>query len=123
MKEELLKLREKIKKKKPKFKRQEWRRKSLRKVWRKPRGLHSKLRRQEKARGRLPSPGYGSPKAIKGLDKYGYEEVLIHNVKDLEKVDPKRQICVISHSVGRKKRFEIMELANKRDIKVKGQII
>ncbi len=115
----MLKLREKIKGKKPKFRRQEWfRKKSLGEKWRKPRGIHSKLRRREKARGALPDPGYGSPSLVRGLNREGYREVLVRNVKDLEKIDPKEEIAIIASGVGREKRLEILEHAEKNNIKV-----
>ncbi|NIO20435.1 MAG: 50S ribosomal protein L32e [Candidatus Aenigmarchaeota archaeon] len=118
-KEELLEVRKKIKKKKPEFKRQEWfRKKSLGKKWRKPRGIHSKLRRQEKAKGALPRPGYGSPSGVRGLNREGYREVIVRNAKDLENVNPKEDVAVISKTVGRKKKLEILEMAKKRNIKV-----
>ena len=40
--------------------------------WRKPRGLHNKQRRQKKAKGALPTPGYGSPVAVRGMHPSGY---------------------------------------------------
>lgn len=119
MKEEMLKVRREKKKKKPKFRRQEWfRKKALGEKWRKPRGIHSKLRRQEKGKGALPNPGYGSPSSVRGLNREGYREVIVKNVKDLEKVNPKEDVAVISKTVGRKKRFEILESAKKMNIKV-----
>ena len=115
----MLELRKKAKKKKPKFKRQEWfKKKALGKKWRKPRGIHSKLRKQEKAKGKLPRPGYGSPKLVKGLSREGYREVLVRNVKDLEKIKPKEEIAVIMSGVGKRKRFEIIEFAGKNNIKI-----
>jgi len=118
-KEEMLKIRKKIKKKKPEFKRQEYsRKKSLDRKWRKPRGLHSKLRKHEKARGALPKPGYGSPSAVRGLSRDGYREVLVRNPGDLVKMDPKEDVAIIAGGVGKKKRLEIMESAEKKNIKV-----
>ncbi len=119
MKEELLKVRKKIKKKKPKFRRQEWfRKKTLGKKWRKPRGLHSKLRMHEKAKGSLPRPGYGSPSEVRGLTREGYREVLVRNKKDLERINPKEEIAVIARGVGKRKRLEILEFAERNNIKV-----
>jgi large subunit ribosomal protein L32e len=116
---ETLETRKKIKKKKPKFRRQEWfRKKTLGEKWRKPRGLHSKLRMHEKARGSLPRPGYGSPASVRGLTREGYREVLVRNAKDLEKINPKEEMAVIAKGVGKKKRLEILELAGKNNIKV-----
>lgn len=119
MKEELLKVRSKIKKKKPKFKRQEcFRKKSLGDKWRKPRGLHSKLRKHEKARGSLPDPGYGSPAEVRGLNRDGYREVLVSNAGDLENVNPEEDVAIIASGVGKRKKLEIMELAHKKNIKI-----
>ena len=119
MKEEMLNLRKKIKKKKPKFKRQEWfRKKSLKDTWRKPRGINSKLRIQKMSRGRIPKPGYGSPKSVRDLDREGFREILVSNVKDLENIDPKEEAAVISKTVGRKKRFEMIEYAKKKNIRI-----
>jgi len=119
MKEEMLKLRKAIKKKKPEFKRQEChRKKSLGNKWRKPRGIHSKLRRQEKAKGSLPGPGYGSPSGVRGLDREGFREVVVRNPKDLESLNPKEDVAVISKTVGRKNMFDILEEARKRNIKI-----
>jgi len=114
-----LKLRLKRKRKKPEFIRQGGKNlKRLGKKWRKPRGSQSKLRKHKKARGFIPHPGYGSPKSVKGLHPSGFEEVLIYNVKNLEKINPEKQACRIASSVGKKKRLEIMKKTKKLKIKV-----
>ncbi len=118
-KEVLLKIRDKIKKKKPKFRRQEWfRKKGLGKKWRKPRGLHSKLRRHKKTRGALPSPGYGSPAEVRGLNKQGLREVIVNNLEDIQKINSSEEIAIIASTVGKKKKIEIMEFAINNNIKV-----
>lgn len=48
----------------------------------------------------------------------GYEEVLVYNPKDLEKIDPKRQAARIASRVGRRKRQEILEKAEELGIVV-----
>ncbi|MBN2042960.1 MAG: 50S ribosomal protein L32e [Candidatus Aenigmarchaeota archaeon] len=121
MNKELLELRSKIKKKKPKFKRQEHKRKGLKDVYRRPRGIRSKIRMRLKGKSRLPSPGYGSPSEVKGLNRNGLREVIVFNRKDLEKVNPDSDIAVISGTVGMKKRIEILELAQKSNIKVQNK--
>ena len=114
-----LKQRKKVKKAKPKFKRQELgRQPMLKDTWRSPRGRHSKLRMAEKARGKKPSIGYSSPTAARGLNRKGYREVLVANPKQLETINPHEEIAVISATVGKKKRFEILELANEKKLKV-----
>jgi large subunit ribosomal protein L32e len=107
------------KRKKPKFPRQGA--KNLKRVkdkWRRPRGKQSKLRRYKKSRGSMPNVGYGSTKSIKGLHPSGFEDVLVYNTKDLEKIDSKKQACRIASNVGKKKRFEIMKKASELKIKV-----
>ncbi len=114
-----LKLRLKLKRKKPKFIRQGG--KNLKRLggkWRKPRGSQSKLRKHKKARGHIPHPGYGSPKSVRGLHPSGFKEVLVYNLKDLEKINPEKQACRIASTVGKKKRLEIMKKAEELKIKV-----
>jgi large subunit ribosomal protein L32e len=107
------------KKKKPEFKRQEWyKKKSLGTKWRKPRGIHSKLRRKMKCKGRMPDPGYRSPKSIRGLNRFGYKEILIRNVNDLKKINPEKEVGVIARTVGNKKRMEILKSAREHNIKI-----
>lgn len=114
-----LKIRAEIKKRKPKFRRQEWfRYKRLGKKWRRPKGLHSKMRRHFKYRPNVVSIGYRSPKKARGLHPSGFEEVLVHNIKELEKVNPKKQAVRIAHSVGFRKREAIIEKADEIGIRV-----
>jgi len=105
--------------KKPKFKRwmsQAYKR--IKEAWRRPKGLHSKLRKRIKSKGKIPSPGYGAPKNLKYLHPSGFKEVLVHNVKELERIDPKKEAARIAHTVGKKKRKEILKKAEELKIKV-----
>lgn len=114
-----LKLRLKMKRKKPEFETQGSQNlKRLGKSWRKPRGKHSKLRTHNTAKGFLPRPGYGSPKDVRYLHPSGFEEVLIYNANDLENIDSQKQACRIASSVGKKKRIEIMKKSEEKKIKV-----
>ncbi|MEE9116290.1 MAG: 50S ribosomal protein L32e [Thermoplasmata archaeon] len=116
---EQLRLREIINKSRPAFKRQEWfRYVRLGDSWRKPRGLHSKMRRGYKYRPNLVSTGYRGPKAVRGFHPSGFQEVMVFRVEDLEEVDPKKQAARIGHSVGSKKREEIEKVADEKGIRV-----
>ena len=115
----LLNIRKKQKKRKPEFKRQEYGiQKLLKRKWRHPRGKHSKLRKHERARGSLPSTGYGSPSEVRGLDRLGYRPVRVFRPEDLDNINKKTERAQIAATVGRKKRFDIVKKAEDMKIKV-----
>ncbi len=114
-----LKLREMLKHKRPEFVRQEsWRYKRIKENWRRPRGIDSKMRRKIKGWPKCPEAGYRGPKAARGLHPSGYEEVLVYNPDDLDKIDPKTQAARIAHTVGIKKRMEIIAKATSKGIRI-----
>ena len=114
-----LALRKRLKSKKPKFRRQEsWRYKRVSEIWRKPRGMDSKMRKKKKGWPKSVEIGYRGPKAARGLHPSGYIEVLIHTVDDVEKVNPKTQAIRIAHTVGARKRIEITARAGEMAIHV-----
>jgi large subunit ribosomal protein L32e len=116
---EQLRLREVINKSRPAFRRQEWFRYGrLGDSWRKPRGLHSKMRRGYKYRPNLVSTGYRGPKGVRGFHPSGFQEVMVFRVEDLEDMDPKKEAARIGHSVGTRKREEIEKVADEKGIRV-----
>jgi len=118
-KERALRKRKSIKDKKPNFNRQEsWRYKRVKENWRRPRGIDSKMRKKVKGWPRSAEVGYRSPKETRGLHPSGYEEVLVRNVDDVRKVDPKTQAIRIGHQVGARKRVEISAIADELKIRV-----
>lgn len=86
--------------------------------WRKPRGQHNKQREQKKAKGALPTPGYGSPVAVRGMHPSGFFEALVATIKELEGLDPKTHAVRISATVGDKKRVALQEAALGKGLKV-----
>jgi len=117
--EKALRLRERAKKKKPKFVRQEsWRYKRLKENWRRPRGLDNKMRKDLKGWPKTVNIGYRGPKITRGLHPSGYTEVLVYNAEDLKKIDPKTQAIRIAHTVGKRKRANILVEARKRKIRI-----
>ena len=103
----------------PKFVRQEsWRYIRLAENWRKPKGIDNKMRKQVSGVPPLVKVGYRGPKKARGLHPSGYKDKLIHNIRDLEKLDPKTDAARIGHSVGRRKRIDIVNKADALGIKV-----
>ncbi len=117
---DLLKKRKKIKGRRPKFSRQEWFRykKIDKNTWRKPKGLHSKMRQNLKYRPNVANIGYRSPKKVRDLHPSGFEDVLVHNIDELDGLDPDTQAIRIAHGVGMKKRIDIENKADEMDLRV-----
>jgi len=118
----MLRLRNTMNRKRPRFRRQEWFRYGrLGDSWRAPKGVSSKMRRHFRYRPNVVSVGYRGPKAVRGLHPSGFREVLVYRPEDLDKVDPKTEAVRIGRTVGMKKRLEIMERAKELS-KKKGEI-
>ena len=117
--EELLAARKKVAQTRPRFIRQEsWRYDRLAEKWRKPKGKDNKMRKQKSGMPALVKVGYRSPKAARGLHPSGYRDILIYNTHELIKLDSKRDAARIAHTVGKKKRIEIINKALELGIKV-----
>ena len=117
---ELIEKRQEVKANNPDFVRQEsWRYVRLQTNWRKPKGIDHHQRKQ-KSRGRpaLVKVGYGGPKVAKGLHPSGFTDNLVFNISDLEKLDPKKDGVRLGHSVGNRKRKEIVVKAVENKFKI-----
>lgn len=104
----------------PKFRRTEWfRYKRLsRSGWRKPHGMDNKQRRNFKYRGSLVRIGHGKVNAASGLHPSGFEEVMVHNSRDLDVIDAETQAARIGSTVGGRKREMIHSRADELGIRV-----
>ena len=117
--EELLAARKKVAQKRPNFVRQEsWRYDRLAENWRKPKGKDNKMRKQKSGMPAIVKVGYRGPRAARGLHPSGYRDNVIHNTAELSKLDPKNDAARIGHTVGEKKRREIVSKAVELGIKV-----
>ena len=86
--------------------------------WRKSRGIHAKVRRREKGKAKMPTVGYMAPKELRHLHPSGLKEFLVFSVDDLQKIEPKSEAVKIAHTVGKRKRQEILKKAEELKIKI-----
>lgn len=96
---------------KPVFKRQDSNKKRLKPVWRRPKGIHSKLRRFQ-SKGRKPKIGY--KKSAKQKEE---QPILIKNINQLIDLDSSKKV-IIASGVGLKKKIEILKKALDKGIEV-----
>ncbi len=97
---------------KPEFRRQEsWRYKRVKENWRRPRGVTSKMRKEESGFPAKVKNGYGTTASTRGLHPRGLVDQLVWREVELEKLDPKVHIVRIAARVGEKKRRGILAKA------------
>ena len=117
--EELIAARKKVAEKRPKFIRQEsWRYDRLAENWRKPKGKDNKMRKQKSGMPAIVKVGYRGPRVSRGLHPSGYTDNLVHNVNELSRLDPKKDAARLGHTVGKRKRVEMIAKATELGIKV-----
>ena len=105
----LLALKAAIKDRKPTFLRQDaHKRKKLADKWRRPKGMHSKMRRKLVSRRVQPSRGYSSPRLVRGMNSRGLREIVVYNVNDLARIDSKINAVVVG-KVGQKNKLAIIK--------------
>lgn len=116
---EALELRKKISQRRPDFVRQEsWRYVRLAPSWRKPKGIDNHQRKQKRGWPALVKIGYRGPKIARGFHPSGYTDNLVYNLKDLDRLDPKTDGVRFGHTVGKRKRLEIVAKAKEMKFKV-----
>ena len=116
---QLLELRRSIAQKRPEFARPEsWRYVRLAPNWRKPKGMDNKVRKSVKGWPRRVKVGYRGPAEVRGYHPSGHVEVLVHNLDELSRLIPEKDIVRLGGTVGARKRVEIMKRASELGLKV-----
>jgi large subunit ribosomal protein L32e len=115
----LMKLRNKLNKKRPSFRRVEsWRYKRVKDSWRKSRGIDSNTRKKNKSGVKSPTVGYRNPKKVRGLHPSGYKEVRVTTMLDLKDLNKNRHAIKISSKLGSRKRVALIDYCQKRGFKI-----
>ncbi|TMI38653.1 50S ribosomal protein L32e [Candidatus Bathyarchaeota archaeon] len=108
-----------MKSSKPEFKRQEsWRYRRVAENWRRPRGVTSKMRKEESGFPPKVKVGYGSIASARGLHPRGLVEHLVWRESELEKLDAKIHIIRIAARVGERKRIGIVAKAKEQNFHI-----
>ncbi len=115
----LLELRKKISKKRPKFRQTDHQKRPKLDPtkWRRPKGMHNKIRHGFNGQPAKVNGGYRGPKEVRGLHNSGLIPVLVHNVKDLTTIDTKTQGVIIAH-VGNRTKSQILTQCKEKKINV-----
>ena len=116
----LLRIKKMLRKKRPSFRRIEsWRYKRVKRSgWRAAKGIDSKTRQKLKSGVKSPNVGYRSPKKLRGLHPSGLIEKVIHNLNQINELDPNIHGLKISSKIGNKKRMGMIEKAQLKNFKI-----
>lgn len=116
----LLALRKRMKSKKPRFLKQDsFKKKTIRQRWGKPKGLHSKMRHHLRGYNVCVRVGYRTPESVRGLSSNGMREVCVSTFNDLQKMDAQKDICVLSSTLGQRKKVSIVQEAVHRGLSIR----
>jgi large subunit ribosomal protein L32e len=66
----------------------------------------------------MPSVGYRSPSKLRNLHPSGLQEVIVHNIRQLEGLHPKFNAVRIGRRVGDRKRIDILDRADELGLRV-----
>ena len=92
--------------------------KSVKKRWRRPRGVDNKKRIKKAFAGAIPKIGYRNPVAVRGVHPRGKREMVVNNVSELDVSKQKDLLVRIAGQVGTKKRNQIIEKAKSLGLSV-----
>ncbi len=115
----LLKVRRNVKVKKPAFIRQDiQKKKRLKKKWRRPKGIQSKIRLNKRGHRKQVEIGYKSPKEVHGMHPLGLKIILVNSYNDINNINTEKEGVIISGTVGMKKKINLMKKIMEKKITI-----
>ena len=117
-KSKLLKVKATLKRRQPKFIRQDAHKRSMKEGWRSPKGLHSKIGDNRKGYRKGLKGGYQTPVAVRGLDKHGMMPTRVDHLPTLAKLDPKHHVIIVASALGGRKKLELIAAAKEKGFKL-----
>ncbi|MEK6967998.1 MAG: eL32 family ribosomal protein [Nanoarchaeota archaeon] len=104
---------------KPSFRREDRTKKvRLKGRWRRPKGIHSKMRHGFRGRAPVVNSGYKLADSLRGLDIAGKTIVRISSLSNIEELSAEKHSLIIASDVGTKLRLVIIETASKSGFKI-----
>ena len=110
-KSKLLKVKATLKRRTPKFLRQDSHKRYMKEGWRAPKGLHSKIGDNRRGYRKGLKAGYQSPVAVRGMNKHGLYPTLVETIAQLDTFDPKTHTLIVSGTLGGRKKLLVIEAA------------
>jgi large subunit ribosomal protein L32e len=94
-------------------------RKGVKKRWRKPRGIDSKIRVEKKGHGATPKVGYKNSSEIRFARQDGTFEHLVHNERELLAIaGDKTKVAVLAHGLSRRTWASLQKTAAAKGIRI-----
>mmetsp|Transcript_12062 Transcript_12062/g.16726 ORF Transcript_12062/g.16726 Transcript_12062/m.16726 type:complete len:110 (-) Transcript_12062:56-385(-) len=92
----------------------------IKKKWRKPIGIDSKIRKRTKGSPKTPKIGYGSSKKLKSLNANGLKSIHVFNLDDLKSLIVLRKsfMFCLSKNISTKNKRLMRYFSNKFNIKL-----
>ena len=116
----LLELKKKMNKKRPAFIRYEaHKHMKLKTAWRRPQGMHNKMKKVIGGKPAMVHVGYRTPADIRHVNvRTGLINFVVACVNDINKLDSKIHAAIISSTVGMKKKVDLVKHAQSKGIHI-----
>lgn len=118
-KQALLAIKQAMKKRMPSFARQDSHKQiKLSEAWRRPKGIHSKMREHRKGHPVCVTVGYRTPVELRSANRAGLLPIRVATLKELQALHPQKEYAIVARTLGLKKRLQLLHVAREKGIPV-----